>query len=128
MGSTPKTDIVQLKEPYIGPANRVEYHPGEFLRLPFDVAAGLVSSKAATKVNTTCVQFLTHGTDNIKRSYSPGDLANIPQEYANRLLGEKNPTVKQVTEAELIAWEAEQEAKAAAEAKAKAAEEAKAKK
>ena len=116
----PATDIVQLTEAYTGPNNRVEYQRGEFLRLPFDVCAELIAKKSATKVNTTCVRFLTHGTDNIKRAYSPGDLANIPQEYANRLLAEKNPTVQQVTEAELIAWEAEQAAKAAAEAKAAA--------
>ena len=118
--ANPATNIVQLTKVYTGP-NRVEYQPGEFLRLPFDVAAELVSKNEATKVNTTCVRFLTHGTDNIKRSYSPGDLANIPQEYANRLMAEKNPTVQQVTEGELIAWEAEQ-AKLAEKAASKASE------
>lgn len=121
--ANPSTAIVMLKKPWLSP-KQVEHQPGERLRLPFDTAADLVKAEKADSIMTTCVRFVRHGTDNLKRSYDPGALANIPQDYANRLLAEKPvPSVVQVTEQELIAWEAEQEklAKAAAKAEEDAA-------
>ena len=116
--ANPSTAIVMLLKTWFDPKQN-EHSPGERLRLPFDVAADLVKTEKAEAVMTTCVRFLKHGTDNIKRAYDPGALANIPQEYANRLLAEKPfPSVQQVTEAELIAWEDEQRKLAEAEAKA----------
>lgn len=115
----PATLIVLLLKAWMSP-REIEYQPGERLRLPTATAEELVSKGTAEPVTTTCVRFRKHGTDNLKRAYEPGSLANIPQEYANRLLAEKPSTVEQVTESELVAWEtaqAEAEAKAAKAAK-----------
>lgn len=122
--SHPLTALVMLLKVWLSP-KQVEYQPGERLRLPYDTAAELVKAEKAESITTTCVRFVRHGTDNLKRAYDPGALANIPQDYANRLLAEKPfPSVVQVTESELIAWETEQAklAQAAAKAEAEAAE------
>lgn len=117
----PATLIVQFKNSWINPANGREFNPGDKRRLPAAVANDLVTAKDAELVPTMVVKFLKHGTDNLNRSYDPGAIANIPQEYALLLLKEKPCPIEQSTDAELEAYEKAQADEAAKAAKEKAA-------